>query len=114
MPPLRRTVPECPRFQWNPLFQTECAPHSPPRDACSIIGGGELRASRRSRRFSIGSKFYIATIQRVRFRLEAAHRPGWFLYGDNERGMCLSAKAKERRLIEMEVEKRYGDTSDGK
>ena len=52
--------------------------------------------------------------QRVKFRLEAANRPGWFLYGDNERGMCLSAKAQERRLIEMEVEKRYDDTSDGK
>gem|GEM_PF-5791054 len=52
--------------------------------------------------------------QSARFRLEAANRPGWFLYADNDRGMCLSAELKERRLIELEVEKHYDDHSDGK
>jgi hypothetical protein len=61
-----------------------------------------------------GGEYQYNITQRVKFRLEAAHRPGWFLYGDNERGMCLSADAKERRLIELEVEKHYDDLSDGK
>ena len=33
---------------------------------------------------------------------------------DAERGMCLSAEVQERRQIELEIEKRYDDHSDGK
>jgi hypothetical protein len=61
-----------------------------------------------------GGEFQFNITQRVKFRLEAANRPGWFLYADNERGMCLSAEEQERRLIELEIGKRYDDHSDGK
>jgi hypothetical protein len=52
--------------------------------------------------------------QTVKFRLEAVGRPGWFLGHDDERGLILSADAEKKCFIEMEVEKRYDDHSDGK
>jgi len=52
--------------------------------------------------------------QTVRFRLEAVGRPGWYLDVDTDRRLCLSAEDKPKKTIDLEVEKRYDDTSDGK
>jgi hypothetical protein len=49
----------------------------------------------------------------VKFRLESVSRPGWFLRIDDDRRLFLSDSEK-KRYIEMEVEKRYDDQSDGK
>lgn len=52
--------------------------------------------------------------QKFRFRLEAVARPGWFLDVDEKRRICLSEGESHKHVIEVEVEKRYDDQSDGK
>jgi hypothetical protein len=52
--------------------------------------------------------------QTVRFRLEAANRPGWFLSVDEDHRLCLATEAPKKRIIDLDIEKRYDDLSDGK
>lgn len=52
--------------------------------------------------------------QTVKFRLEAVGHPGWYLDVDANHRLCLTAEDKPKQTIDLEIEKRYDDTSDGK
>ncbi|HEY3968697.1 MAG TPA: hypothetical protein VGM05_29380 [Planctomycetaceae bacterium] len=80
----------------------------PGKDTEWKVVDGERAMSKSSGEF----QYHIT--QTARFRLEAAHRPGWFLSVDEDHRLCLATEAPKKRVIDLDIEKRYDDLSDGK
>jgi hypothetical protein len=74
----------------------------------------EWRAVDLEERISKGKgDFQFDVKQKTEFRLKAVGRDGWYLGADTDGRLCLTKERIEKRLITVEVEKLYGDLTDG-
>ena len=80
----------------------------PGKETAWRIVDGEQRVSK-SR-----GEYQYEIEQRIKFRLEAASRPGWFLHIDGQGRLSLTDDESRKYTVDLEVEKRYDDLSDGK